>query len=1001
MKLKNLSIGNQLRLSLGIIVALVFVLGTVAWFQASSLWEQTEGLYSHPLTVRRALGELNADLLIMQRNSRDQILTDNDPERLAIQQSIDVAEANAQKQFDILYDSYLGPRKDVDDAHTTFVEWKTIRDETLRVLRLGKTAEAIGRTKDKGVSAVHVEKLMGEIQDISDFAKSRGDKFYADAQNLRSTLKIQLGIVLMAILLLSGIVIYVLQRMIREPLDELIQVTDQYRQGQLDARSRYAAKNEFGSLVKSFNNMAETMQLEMQCRENIARVAEVMLNEDELGAFCRELLKVLLQHTGSQVGAIYVLNEAKTDFEHFESIGLAAVNRTAFSVSAREGEFGTALATRRIQRLTEIPADSRFTLATMAGDFMPRDIITIPILSGSEVVAMVSLASIRSYPAPALRLVNDIWQVLTARMNGVLALRQIRSFSARLEQQNRELEAQKRELAAQTDELSEQNLELEMQKKQLDEASRLKSTFLSNMSHELRTPLNSVIGLSGILRRRLRTTIPAEESGYLEVIERNGKHLLDLINDVLDLARIESGRDEISLSQFSVRDLAGEVVAMLEPQVREKGIVLRNQVAADLPPLCSDAGKFRHILQNLVGNAVKFTGQGSVEISARVADGDMLVAVTDTGIGIAADKLEAIFEEFRQADESMTKLYGGTGLGLAIARKYAILLHGAVTVESALGKGSTFTIRLPLATSEADVAGNAEKAPEKYEPVRPVSLAEIPKGNGKCILVVEDSEPAAIQMTDILKEQGYRVLMAHNGREALEQVGRILPDAMILDLMMPEVDGFQVLQTIRAEPRTVPLPVLILTARHVSREELSFLKGNHIHQLIQKGNINRAALLAEVGRMVAPPAAPPIPAQMVPKPVSAVRPRPDGKPLVLVVEDNPDNRLTIQALIEDVCTVITAADGQEGVEQAKAHRPDLILMDIAMPVMDGILALAALRKEEGLRQIPVVALTASAMKGSREEILAYGFDAYISKPIDTKLLLKTIGEMLGEEGTRR
>ena len=219
--------------------------------------------------------------------------------------------------------------------------------------------------------------------------------------------------------------------------------------------------------------------------------------------------------------------------------------------------------------------------------------------------------------------------------------------------------------------------------------------------------------------------------------------------------------------------------------------------------------------------------------------------------------------------------------------------------------------------------------------------------------------------------------------------------------MMPEVDGFQVLKTIRAEPRTVQLPVLILTARHVSREELSFLKGNHIHQLIQKGNINRAALLAEVGRMVAPPAAPPIPAQMVPKPVSAVRPRPDGKPLVLVVEDNPDNRLTIQALIEDVCTVITAADGQEGVEQAKAHRPDLILMDIAMPVMDGILALAALRKEEGLRQIPVVALTASAMKGSREEILAYGFDAYISKPIDTKLLLKTIGEMLGEEGTRR
>jgi signal transduction histidine kinase/CheY-like chemotaxis protein len=578
-------------------------------------------------------------------------------------------------------------------------------------------------------------------------------------------------------------------------------------------------------------------------------------------------------------------------------------------------------------------------------------------------------------------------------MNGVLALRQIRGFSEKLELQNRELEAQKRELSAQTDELGEQNIELEMQKKQLNEASRLKSTFLSNMSHELRTPLNSVIGLSSILRRRLRATIPAEESGYLEVIERNGKHLLDLINDVLDLARIESGREELSLSRFSVRDLVGEVVAMLESQAQGKGIALHNHIAADLPPVCSDAGKFRHILQNLVGNAVKFTGEGAVKISARVDGDDILIAVADTGIGIAADKFESIFEEFRQADESTTKLYGGTGLGLAIARKYAILLHGAITVESAPGKGSTFTIRIPQAIAAIPAAGEPAQVPETYEsPARPGSPAAIPKGNGNCILVVEDSEPAVIQMTDILAGQGYRVLAARNGREALEQIGKTLPDAMILDLMMPEVDGFQVLQSIRSQEKTAQLPVLILTARQVSRDELSFLKGNHVHQLIQKGNVNRDALLAEVGRMVAPPPAP-LPAPLPRLPRQPARPRPDGKPLVLVVEDNPDNLLFIQALLQDLCTVVTATDGQEGVEQAKAHRPDLILMDVAMPVMDGILALAAIRKDDGLRQIPVVALTASAMKGNREEILAYGFDAYVSKPIDTALLIKTIQEL--------
>ncbi len=202
-------------------------------------------------------------------------------------------------------------------------------------------------------------------------------------------------------------------------------------------------------------------------------------------------------------------------------------------------------------------------------------------------------------------------------MNGVLDHQQLQELAARLEGQNRELETQKQELAAQADELTEMNTELEMQKRQVDEANRLKSVFLSNMSHELRTPLNSVIALSGVLNRRLAGTLPKEERGYLDVIERNGKHLLALINDILDLSRIEADREELNPARFSVRTLAGEVVAMIEPQAREKSITLTNLVGDDLPLVYSDPDKFQHILQNLVGNAVKFTETGSVEISAR------------------------------------------------------------------------------------------------------------------------------------------------------------------------------------------------------------------------------------------------------------------------------------------------------------------------------------------------------------------------------------------------
>jgi CheY-like chemotaxis protein len=256
--------------------------------------------------------------------------------------------------------------------------------------------------------------------------------------------------------------------------------------------------------------------------------------------------------------------------------------------------------------------------------------------------------------------------------------------------------------------------------------------------------------------------------------------------------------------------------------------------------------------------------------------------------------------------------------------------------------------------------------------------------------LVEDSESAVIQLTDILGNEGYRIHVARNGAEALAQVQQALPDALILDLMMPEVDGFQVLKEIRGQERTAHLPVLILTAKHVTKEELSFLKGNHIHQLIQKGDVNKAGLLAEVARMVAPPPIP-IPTSAFRASRSQLR---SGKPVVLIVEDNPDSLRTAHALLSERYQVIEAADGRAGVEQARVHRPDIILMDIAMPVMDGIAALLEIRADDALRATPVIAVTASAMKGDRETILAHGFDGYLSKPIDHDALMKTLQQML-------
>lgn len=343
---------------------------------------------------------------------------------------------------------------------------------------------------------------------MSRFAAARGDRFYQDARAQKERLRLLLGGLFGVILLSAAGVGFGLLKGIKDPLQELTAVAEQYRQGKLEARSRSVSGNEIGLLAGSFNGLAARVEAQLRRQDQTQRIAEVMLREQDPRGFCQELLKTLLAHTGSQVGAIYLRNEAKTAFELFESLGLGAGARGSFSATDLEGELGAVLATRQIQRLTDLPADTRFRFHAVSGDFLPREILTIPLLSGGEVVGVISLASLRDYPAEAMELLKGVLSVLTARLNGVLAFRKIQEFSGQLELQNRELEAQKKELALQADELSEQNLELEMQKKELGEASRLKSAFLSNMSHELRTPLNSVITLCWSAMCRMKLSAP-------------------------------------------------------------------------------------------------------------------------------------------------------------------------------------------------------------------------------------------------------------------------------------------------------------------------------------------------------------------------------------------------------------------------------------------------------------------------------------------------------------
>jgi CheY-like chemotaxis protein len=284
----------------------------------------------------------------------------------------------------------------------------------------------------------------------------------------------------------------------------------------------------------------------------------------------------------------------------------------------------------------------------------------------------------------------------------------------------------------------------------------------------------------------------------------------------------------------------GEVVSLLRPLASEKGLLINVESVSGLDAV-SDRPKLFHILQNLVGNAIKFTPAGSITLTVARQAETFTIAVRDTGIGIPPDQLDRIFEEFRQADASMSRQHGGSGLGLAIARKYAILLGGSLTVASTVGAGSTFELRLPLRL--------ADPAP----PVAPTEYFGPTPQRGNRVLLIEDNEAAIIQIRDLLAPPAFSLRVARDGAQGLLAVAAELPDAIVLDLNMPGVDGFAVLKALREAPGTARTPVLILTARHVSREELSFLKENGIYQLIQKGAVQREALLETIRRMLGQP----------------------------------------------------------------------------------------------------------------------------------------------------
>jgi signal transduction histidine kinase/CheY-like chemotaxis protein len=473
-----------------------------------------------------------------------------------------------------------------------------------------------------------------------------------------------------------------------------------------------------------------------------------------------------------------------------------------------------------------------------------------------------------------------------------------------------------------------------------EEANKAKSTFLANMSHELRTPLNAIIGYGEMLTEEAQDGGRDSEVSDLQKIVSSGRHLLGLINDILDLEKVAAGKMTLHIENVSVEEVIRDVTSTVRPLVEKNGNVLQTTVEPGFGVLRADATKLRQSLLNLLSNASKFTEKGTIRLDV-VHDGDGIAfRVADTGIGMTAEQLARLFKPFTQADESTSKKYGGTGLGLALTRTFAEMMGGGVDVTSEPGQGSCFTFRIPLAPPSASL----QVAPSTRRPAT---------GTERPILIIDDDPATQDLMSRTLSKEGFAVASALDGEEGLRLARELNPIAITLDVFMPKVNGFQVLEALRADPATQAIPVVMVTMSDERDRGFSFGVAEFLRKPVSAEQL--AGAFARVGV------------------VSPARP-------ILIVEDDPVNRDLMRKMLEKTGWAVDEAEnGQVAFEKIQVHRPCIVLLDLMMPNVDGFELVARLREREDWRDIPVVVITASDLTSNDVERLSENVHAVLQK----------------------